>query len=207
MLIGQIATTIALNFAILPSGTRCPKHSAANLFYGHCVRHSASLRFDQSHVKSFQSVQKSSGSHFPCCSARNGIHFRFLDVSCIFETFESYSEIICLDIFTGKLTGKSTEPVSKKRRKLKKNIRAPSMRDSLPLKSPQSKFLSFNLFFSLLIIGNWWMSSLNCCSARNANQFTVSVNIEPEQKIFFNLTYEELLSRRKGIYEHVKQNF
>ena len=51
------------------------------------------------------------------------------------------------------------------------------------------------------------MPSLNCCSARNANQFTVSVNIEPEQKIFFNLTYEELLSRRKGIYEHVKQNF
>ncbi|XP_046639003.1 inter-alpha-trypsin inhibitor heavy chain H4-like [Daphnia pulicaria] len=39
-------------------------------------------------------------------------------------------------------------------------------------------------------------------NARNANQFTVSVNIEPEQKIFFNLTYEELLSRRKGIYEH-----
>ncbi|EFX86738.1 hypothetical protein DAPPUDRAFT_307863 [Daphnia pulex] len=38
-------------------------------------------------------------------------------------------------------------------------------------------------------------------NARNANQFTVSVNIEPEQKIFFNLTYEELLSRRKGIYE------
>ncbi len=49
------------------------------------------------------------------------------------------------------------------------------------------------------------MSSPNCCSARDANQFTVSVNIEPQAKVLFNLTYEELLTRRRGIYEQVKQ--
>ena len=46
-----------------------------------------------------------------------------------------------------------------------------------------------------------------CFSARDANQFTVSVNIEPKAKINFNLTYEELLTRRRGIYEHVRQIF
>ena len=40
-------------------------------------------------------------------------------------------------------------------------------------------------------------------SARDANQFTVSVNIEPQAKMLFNLTYEELLTRRRGIYEQV----
>lgn len=40
-------------------------------------------------------------------------------------------------------------------------------------------------------------------SARDANQFTVSVNIEPRAKVTFNLTYEELLVRRHGIYEHL----
>lgn len=39
-------------------------------------------------------------------------------------------------------------------------------------------------------------------SARDANQFTVSVNIEPKAKVTFNLTYEELLTRRHGHYEH-----
>lgn len=39
-------------------------------------------------------------------------------------------------------------------------------------------------------------------SARDANQFTVSVNIEPSSKVTFNLTYEQLLTRRQGVYEH-----
>ena len=39
-------------------------------------------------------------------------------------------------------------------------------------------------------------------SARDANQFTVSVNIEANAKVTFNLTYEQLLSRRRGLYEH-----
>jgi len=39
-------------------------------------------------------------------------------------------------------------------------------------------------------------------SARDSNQFTVSVNIEPNSKVAFNLTYEQLLTRRKGVYEH-----
>uniref|UniRef100_A0A0P5WHR5 Uncharacterized protein n=1 Tax=Daphnia magna TaxID=35525 RepID=A0A0P5WHR5_9CRUS len=38
-------------------------------------------------------------------------------------------------------------------------------------------------------------------NARDANQFTVSVNVEPQAKMLFNLTYEELLTRRRGIYE------
>ena len=46
-----------------------------------------------------------------------------------------------------------------------------------------------------------YVSILN--SARDANQFTVSVNIEPQAKMLFNLTYEELLTRRQGIYEQV----
>ncbi|XP_069689611.1 inter-alpha-trypsin inhibitor heavy chain H5-like [Periplaneta americana] len=40
-------------------------------------------------------------------------------------------------------------------------------------------------------------------SARNSNQFTVSVNVEPHKKVTFNLTYEELLSRKLGTYKHV----
>lgn len=38
-------------------------------------------------------------------------------------------------------------------------------------------------------------------NARDANQLTVSVNVEPQAKMLFNLTYEELLTRRRGIYE------
>jgi len=41
------------------------------------------------------------------------------------------------------------------------------------------------------------------CSARDSNRFTVSVNVEPQQKATFNLTYEELLTRRLGEYSHV----
>ncbi|XP_018570736.1 inter-alpha-trypsin inhibitor heavy chain H4-like isoform X2 [Anoplophora glabripennis] len=40
-------------------------------------------------------------------------------------------------------------------------------------------------------------------SARNSNKFTVSVNVEPEAKVVFLLTYEELLERRNGQYEQV----
>ncbi|CAG9782857.1 unnamed protein product [Diatraea saccharalis] len=38
--------------------------------------------------------------------------------------------------------------------------------------------------------------------ARDSNQFTVSVNVEPNTVIIFNLTYEELLVRRNGVYNH-----
>lgn len=38
-------------------------------------------------------------------------------------------------------------------------------------------------------------------STRNSNRFTVNVNVEPESKVNFNLTYEELLQREKGQYE------
>ncbi|XP_017779412.1 PREDICTED: inter-alpha-trypsin inhibitor heavy chain H3-like isoform X2 [Nicrophorus vespilloides] len=40
-------------------------------------------------------------------------------------------------------------------------------------------------------------------SARDSNKFTVNVNIEPESKAVFYLTYEELLERKKGFYELV----
>ncbi|XP_069668862.1 inter alpha-trypsin inhibitor, heavy chain 4-like isoform X2 [Periplaneta americana] len=40
-------------------------------------------------------------------------------------------------------------------------------------------------------------------SARDSNRFTVSVNVEPQKKVTFNLTYEELLTRRLGEYNHV----
>jgi len=45
----------------------------------------------------------------------------------------------------------------------------------------------------------------NCfiCSARDSNKFTVSVNVEAESKVTFNLTYEQLLNRKLGIYENV----
>lgn len=49
-------------------------------------------------------------------------------------------------------------------------------------------------------------STLNC-SARDANQFVVSVNVEPKAKMLFNLTYEELLTRRRSIYEQVHIEF
>ncbi|XP_063231735.1 inter-alpha-trypsin inhibitor heavy chain H4-like isoform X2 [Bacillus rossius redtenbacheri] len=39
-------------------------------------------------------------------------------------------------------------------------------------------------------------------SARNSNRFVVSVNIEPTQKVTFNLTYEELLKRDLSYYTH-----
>merc|ERR1712013_694167 len=37
---------------------------------------------------------------------------------------------------------------------------------------------------------------------RDANIFTVSTNIEPGAKVIFKLTYEELLERKSGKYEH-----
>nr|CAD7204993.1 unnamed protein product [Timema douglasi] len=39
-------------------------------------------------------------------------------------------------------------------------------------------------------------------SSRNSNRFTVSVNIESEKKVTFNLTYEELLKRELSVYNH-----
>ncbi|KAL0895535.1 hypothetical protein ABMA27_011641 [Loxostege sticticalis] len=38
--------------------------------------------------------------------------------------------------------------------------------------------------------------------ARDSNHFTVSVNVEPNTVAVFNLTYEELLVRRNGVYNH-----
>ncbi|CAH2068892.1 unnamed protein product, partial [Iphiclides podalirius] len=38
--------------------------------------------------------------------------------------------------------------------------------------------------------------------ARDSNIFTVSVNVEPRSAAVFNLTYEELLTRRNGVYNH-----
>ncbi|XP_047541521.1 inter-alpha-trypsin inhibitor heavy chain H3-like [Vanessa atalanta] len=38
--------------------------------------------------------------------------------------------------------------------------------------------------------------------ARDSNHFTVSVNVEPNTEAMFNLTYEELLVRRNGVYNH-----
>lgn len=46
-------------------------------------------------------------------------------------------------------------------------------------------------------------ASCNTYSARDSNRFTVSVNVEPQKKATFNLTYEELLTRRLGEYSHV----
>lgn len=40
-------------------------------------------------------------------------------------------------------------------------------------------------------------------SSRNSNTFNVNVNIKAQSKVTFNLTYEELLSRRLGRYEQV----
>ena len=44
-------------------------------------------------------------------------------------------------------------------------------------------------------------SAAQVASVRDANQFTVSLNIEPQAKVTFNLTYDELLVRRLGVYE------
>lgn len=40
-------------------------------------------------------------------------------------------------------------------------------------------------------------------SARNSNRFTISVNVERSSKALFVLTYEELLTRTLGLYNHV----
>ncbi|XP_050055035.1 inter-alpha-trypsin inhibitor heavy chain H4-like isoform X2 [Aphis gossypii] len=40
-------------------------------------------------------------------------------------------------------------------------------------------------------------------NVRDSNKFTVSVNVEAESKVTFNLTYEQLLNRKLGIYENV----
>lgn len=40
-------------------------------------------------------------------------------------------------------------------------------------------------------------------SARDSNKFTVSVNVEAENKVTFNLTYEQLLPRKLGVYENI----
>ncbi|VVC40295.1 Hypothetical protein CINCED_3A001874 [Cinara cedri] len=38
---------------------------------------------------------------------------------------------------------------------------------------------------------------------RDSNKFTVSVNVEAESKVTFNLTYEQLLPRKLGVYENI----
>lgn len=40
-------------------------------------------------------------------------------------------------------------------------------------------------------------------SARDSNTFQVSVNVEPQTKVNFGMTYEQLLARTLGRYEHV----
>ncbi|XP_008470918.3 inter-alpha-trypsin inhibitor heavy chain H6-like [Diaphorina citri] len=40
-------------------------------------------------------------------------------------------------------------------------------------------------------------------SARDSNTFRVSVNVEPETKVNFGMTYEQFLTRTLGHYEHV----
>ncbi|KAL5240415.1 hypothetical protein ACI65C_007825 [Semiaphis heraclei] len=40
-------------------------------------------------------------------------------------------------------------------------------------------------------------------NARDSNKFTVSVNLEAASKVTFNLTYEQLLNRKLGIYENI----
>lgn len=47
------------------------------------------------------------------------------------------------------------------------------------------------------------MTRIVLFSTRDSNKFTVSVNVEAESKVTFNLTYEQLLSRKLGIYENV----
>ncbi|KAJ9598932.1 hypothetical protein L9F63_010526, partial [Diploptera punctata] len=38
---------------------------------------------------------------------------------------------------------------------------------------------------------------------RNSNVFKVSVNVEKQNKVLFHVTYEELLSRKLGLYKHI----
>ncbi|GBP41493.1 Inter-alpha-trypsin inhibitor heavy chain H3 [Eumeta japonica] len=45
-------------------------------------------------------------------------------------------------------------------------------------------------------------TALVSAKARDSNHFTVSVNVEPNTEAIFNLTYEELLERRSGVYHH-----
>lgn len=49
----------------------------------------------------------------------------------------------------------------------------------------------------------WAIDNYYFCSARDSNQFTVSVNIEAHGKVTFNLTYEQLLSRNLDVYSNV----
>lgn len=39
--------------------------------------------------------------------------------------------------------------------------------------------------------------------ARESNRFTISANVGPKTNALFYLTYEELLERKDGHYEHV----
>ena len=40
-------------------------------------------------------------------------------------------------------------------------------------------------------------------NTRNTNTFSVDVNLEPEAKVQFRLTYEELLERQDGLYDYI----
>ena len=42
-----------------------------------------------------------------------------------------------------------------------------------------------------------------CCRPRESNHFSVDVNVAAQEKVIFNLTYQELLKRNRGSYEHV----
>lgn len=45
----------------------------------------------------------------------------------------------------------------------------------------------------------------NICPSRprDTNRFSVEVNVGAQEKVVFNLTYQELLKRKRGSYEHV----
>ena len=51
-------------------------------------------------------------------------------------------------------------------------------------------------------MNNYFDTKFNC-RARDARIFKIAVNVAAQSKVTFNLTYQELLTRRFGMYEHV----
>ncbi|KAF5307797.1 hypothetical protein FQR65_LT06669 [Abscondita terminalis] len=56
------------------------------------------------------------------------------------------------------------------------------------------------IYDEAVALGN---SAAHVATARDSNRFTISINVEPETKAVFYLTYEELLKRQNGRYQLV----
>ena len=79
--------------------------------------------------------------------------------------------------------------------------RASVVGQSQSTNSHMTDIVSLCSCFELSVFHLFRVYLLNC-RPRDANRFKVNINIAAQGKVTFNLTYQELLERKKGFYQH-----